>query len=123
MKCFTHKESEAIGICMNCGKGVCQSCVVISDSGRLACSKACADGLANILAIGRESIEKTARSNFVSAVFLWVIGAILLLFGIYELMGTGNWKAASYFVIAGPLLLIMGTYYFSVSRKKRSYVE
>ena len=28
MKCYTHKKAEAVGVCIRCGKGACDSCKV-----------------------------------------------------------------------------------------------
>ena len=40
MKCFTHHEIDAVGICKACSKAVCASCT--TDTGRgLSCSDAC----------------------------------------------------------------------------------
>ena len=41
MRCFTHQDAEAIGVCHVCGRAVCRACVraeVLS----LTCSDACA---------------------------------------------------------------------------------
>jgi hypothetical protein len=44
MKCFRHNNSEAIGICKNCGKGLCTFCVVDLGYG-LACIDSCQDAV------------------------------------------------------------------------------
>ncbi len=40
MKCYQHRENEAVGVCLTCGKGVCQNCVIEVDSA-LYCSNGC----------------------------------------------------------------------------------
>ena len=40
MKCYTHQDTDSIGICKACQKAVCSTCVI--DTGRgIACSKEC----------------------------------------------------------------------------------
>lgn len=41
MHCFVHRDSEAIGICKCCAKGVCDTCAIPVANG-LACSAGCA---------------------------------------------------------------------------------
>jgi hypothetical protein len=41
MKCFSHSETEAVAICVSCGKGLCPSCISKSDRGKFVCSPAC----------------------------------------------------------------------------------
>ena len=40
MKCFYHHENDALGLCKNCGKGLCSQCVVDIGDG-LACPGRC----------------------------------------------------------------------------------
>lgn len=40
MKCFSHQENEAVGICKACSKAVCVSCAI--DTGRgISCGDTC----------------------------------------------------------------------------------
>ncbi|MEM2900184.1 MAG: hypothetical protein QXT63_05280 [Thermoplasmata archaeon] len=41
MKCYFHEEKEAIGVCVSCGKGLCDDCKIEFD-GKLHC-KACVE--------------------------------------------------------------------------------
>ncbi len=40
LKCYQHPEVEAVGICTECGKGVCSSCAVEKGDKKISC-KAC----------------------------------------------------------------------------------
>lgn len=41
MKCFDHPETEAVAVCVSCGKASCRSCVSKSSRGKFVCSPAC----------------------------------------------------------------------------------
>lgn len=41
LKCYNHEEKEAVGICTNCGKAICDSCEM-EVHGKLIC-KVCAE--------------------------------------------------------------------------------
>jgi len=41
MRCFRHADTEAVGVCGGCLKGVCPACAKESAHGMLACSDAC----------------------------------------------------------------------------------
>ena len=41
MKCFNHSQTDAVAVCMNCGKALCPGCVTKSDSGKIRCSESC----------------------------------------------------------------------------------
>ncbi len=46
MKCFSHRDHEAVGVCKSCNKAVCGECAI--DSGRgLACSSQCEKAIAD----------------------------------------------------------------------------
>ena len=40
MKCFQHRDNDAIAICKSCAKGVCSVCAIDASPG-VACSEAC----------------------------------------------------------------------------------
>ncbi len=41
MKCCHHAETEAMGVCMHCGRALCADCAQHTPTNRLACSDAC----------------------------------------------------------------------------------
>ena len=43
MKCYVHSDVEAVGVCVACGKGVCQECAV-TVSGKAYCRDCAASG-------------------------------------------------------------------------------
>ena len=38
LKCYQHPETEAVGICTECGKGVCSSCAVEKGDKKISCT-------------------------------------------------------------------------------------
>lgn len=41
MKCFTHRDVDALGVCKQCGKALCENCLAVSETG-IYCRGACA---------------------------------------------------------------------------------
>lgn len=57
MKCFNHRDSEALGTCRICGKGICELC--LHDSGRgISCNTKCVETLEYENDLYSQSIEK-----------------------------------------------------------------
>lgn len=40
MRCWTHRETEALGVCRSCGRGLCGDCAGAAP-GQLVCGDAC----------------------------------------------------------------------------------
>lgn len=40
MKCFAHREADAVGTCRTCGRGLCPPCVALAGN-KLTCHGAC----------------------------------------------------------------------------------
>ncbi len=41
MRCYEHRETEAVGVCQSCGRGVCENCQVLRQ-GQILCTE-CAE--------------------------------------------------------------------------------
>jgi len=41
MKCFNHRDVEAVAVCVHCGMALCGTCAVRSKNGTLVCSEPC----------------------------------------------------------------------------------
>jgi len=70
MKCITHMDSEAVGVCVRCGKALCKACAAETGTGRLVCSYDCVNRL-------RE------RRQFVAGCFLLGFGGFLVTASVY----------------------------------------
>lgn len=42
MKCYNHHDTDAVGVCKNCGKGICTDCLTDTGNG-VACTNSCAE--------------------------------------------------------------------------------
>ena len=103
MKCFTHQDQEAAAVCIQCGKGVCLTCVKISATNRIVCSPNCEAGLNESERLIQLIKNKTLNQNKVSAMIYFLIGAIALIFTVIPLAG-GDWTLALW---TGPLGVAM----------------
>jgi hypothetical protein len=76
MKCYRHREDEAVGVCVACGKGLCaELCSHESDLG-IHCDEPCAE----------RSRKRHAASIPATVGWLWswllvALGVVLLYFG------------------------------------------
>lgn len=43
MKCYIHHDSEAVGLCKNCKKGICPECLTEVDNNGIVCKGNCAE--------------------------------------------------------------------------------
>src|SRR5438128_1469778 len=93
MKCSHHTETDAVAVCVQCGRGLCQGCTRVSSSGRTSCSPACE----NELLKAKEHTSRQRRlavwaPKFVSAV---VFGLAVAMIGISIAAATSKIWGAS----------------------------
>jgi hypothetical protein len=85
MKCYQHRQTEAVAVCTYCGKAVCSECENESDSHRITCCAACAeaskrdDVFRNAV---REHFAATGRSYGVLSIILSLVGVVIAVAGI-----------------------------------------
>lgn len=80
MKCYLHNEAEAVGTCIQCGKGLCPDCA-LNVNGKIVCRECAAMPAESVL------IPPQRKDPFIAAV-LSIIGGILtgsLLFSLGQL--------------------------------------
>jgi hypothetical protein len=115
MKCFRHRDAEAVGVCKSCGRGVCAECAVEFDKG-LACRGRCEGDVEDLINLIDRNVSMAPtinkrmatarRGSIISYGFFMVTGAILFLAGVPR----GHprfivWLGAA-FVVYGLLMLI-----------------
>jgi hypothetical protein len=80
VKCFNHREREAVAICKNCHKALCEDC--LSDVGNgIACRNSCEDKVLTLNALqrkGENALKRSSKSLYGLAAFLFAIGAVVL---------------------------------------------
>ena len=91
MRCFYHRDRDAVGECKACGKGVCAECAV--DLGRgLACRDRCEDEAKALIALIDNNLRmaqktpallRTNRHTYVSSGALHIVlGGVFLAWGL-----------------------------------------
>ncbi len=81
MKCFYHPETDAVGICKNCGKGLCMECT--ADLGNsLACKNRCENEVKSINAYNRSAritySDTLTHNSMVTIVWYTIVGLSFL---------------------------------------------
>jgi hypothetical protein len=77
MRCFRHRDCEAIAICQGCGRALCDPCVVPQQGLSAVCSGTCSrrvEFTRSALGVLYRNVQK---SNRVGALFLLTAGAAL----------------------------------------------
>ena len=75
MKCFYHSESDAVGTCKSCCKGLCASCAV-DVGGGLACKSSCVEAVKSLNALIQTNQNASAINK--KAGYFWPLFLIIL---------------------------------------------
>jgi hypothetical protein len=74
MKCYIHNDTDAVGICKNCCKGICSDCT--TEVGlSLACSETCIEKVEELEAIMSRSskIITNVNTRFLNSTYYFII--------------------------------------------------
>jgi hypothetical protein len=118
MKCAKH-DSEAIGVCTFCGRGLCAECVTENSGPRLVCSTTCAETLLRNDKAIQSILSKSVQTARASAVYCYLCSA-LSFGGAIAAYYTAPvpfliWFAAG----CGAVLLTAGIWYSRVARQQK----
>jgi len=90
MKCFYHREADAVGSCKACSKGLCAACAVDVGMG-LACREACEEQVRSLNQLidrnirvspaSEQVLGKHAGAYFAPGVFQILAGVVFVLLG------------------------------------------
>ncbi len=123
MKCFTHRNSDAIAVCRSCGRALCPDCV--SEVGlSCACKNRCEPDVYrfyDFMAQGRRGpayrVIPASLVGYDRVIFLMAMGLGFVGFGLYYFKGRGpNW----FTVVLGAAFFLFGVSQFFVTRKFRA---
>lgn len=98
MKCFVHHESDAIGLCKQCQKGLCEHCATDLGKG-LACKgqhEAEVEQINRLIEQGVKGQAQAPKSVSLANIIYLLMGMLFLGFGYYE--------SSSFLLIFGALL-------------------
>ncbi len=101
MNCFNHRTQPAVALCRACSKGVCPECLV-EVQGSISCRGDCKVKVATMNRMVQQNAQILSTSNKTlksAAVFVLFMGAIFLLFGLWQLKYGSGFLAALLSVI------------------------
>ncbi len=117
MKCYYHNESDAVGICKSCAKGLCPECAADVGNG-IACKDRCeakVEALVDLIERNKTAYKKTSGAYSNMALFLVISGALILLFGLLSfLRGSGP---SSFLTLMGVSFFVGAFLCYSSGRK------
>ena len=127
VKCFYHRERDAIGSCKACNKGLCPSCAVDVSNG-LACRDQCEEQVRSV----NQLIDRNVRMAPVSEQLLGghprglvVVAAFAILAGIlFTMLGMGLSGTARFGIAAiGLLATLLGIWQLAVAWRLRKATD
>jgi hypothetical protein len=83
MKCFTHRDTDAVAVCKQCGKAVCENCMVVGATG-ISCRGACAEQVGGVPGAAAPVISRRRKILQLSAAFLALIACVFLYLALRE---------------------------------------
>lgn len=117
MKCFYHNNSDAVGICKNCNKGICVACAVEVGNG-LACGGRCeaeVGAVNELIQRNKASHQKTSGAYAQYALWLTLAGMVFIGYGLLESRRGGTLL----FALLGLIFLLGAFFSYSSSKKFR----
>jgi hypothetical protein len=116
MKCHSHPDVDAQGICIYCGKALCKACVQTSQS-RIVCSGGCAAKLSSQDAAIAMIRTKTLNQNRMTGLFSCLTGAAFALFAVVNLLRPGWRDLGLFLVVFSAVLFIAGYRFLKLSKE------
>lgn len=125
MKCFQHRDVDAVGICKMCNKGLCPTCAVDVGNG-LACPGECVervrlvnqmvDRSIRLSPVSAQLVGGQPRGLLVAGVFAFLAGGLFVMLGL-DMDGTFRIGITG----IGLLAMLMGAWHLARGlRLKRS---
>jgi len=103
MRCFVHRDTEAVGTCRGCSKGVCAECVV--DMGHsISCRGACEKKAQALHSQSMQSgvlLRAQRRNRFLAPALFLVMGVAIILFA-------GGGSVLNYGTVMGGGFVLFG---------------
>jgi hypothetical protein len=117
MKCYTHKDTEAVAVCVHCGRALCAVCAAPSQSGRLVCSPACAAASKEMEESIASTRHKANRSARVNAYFCFGLGAIFVVSAVAMYFDIQSWPLSIFIGASGLGLCLAGMGFNRVAKR------
>jgi hypothetical protein len=114
MRCFYHRDLDAVATCKNCGRGLCDVCGVDVGNG-LACRERCeaeVRSLNRIVERNKTAYEKTSAAYLKIAIFYLGLFAVCLLGAILD------WRGFGWVLYPAAVVFLVSAYvHYSTSRR------
>jgi hypothetical protein len=120
MKCYTHKDTDAVAVCVHCGRAMCSSCATPSGSGRFVCSPACAAASRQFEHFVASNWRRTAHSYRILSYGLYLIAVVFAVSGILFATQTHDWRELLYLEACAVVFAVGG---FFIRRLTKHYSE
>jgi len=95
MKCFNHNVRDAIGICKNCQRALCEDCLIISN-GYISCKGECEAAISKDLSDKQVNNRVNAfalRYQFGLVMFFIIIGLLSSIYSVYLLLSGAEYSS------------------------------
>ena len=111
MKCYTHKDADAVAVCVHCGKALCSGCAAPSPSGRLVCSPACATASKQLEEFVASTRNKVTRGARTASYFCFGLGLVFVSFAVVSYSELHKWGLTGFLGAAGivSIVILRGT--------------
>jgi hypothetical protein len=110
MKCFYHRDREAVGLCKSCGKGLCGDCQTDLGQG-LACKDRCEDRVRSLIALIDHNVRVAPAARTIMRLNrrTWVlVGLFALITGIFITILSASDERIRLVVPLGLLVSLFG---------------
>ena len=119
MKCATH-QSEAVGVCVYCGRAMCAECGKFSNAQRFVCSNQCSEALARADQAVDLLLQKSLQSARASAFYSYLCGGL----SVAGTVGAWFYMHVPFLIwfTAGcsAVFILSGIWYSRIARKQNS---
>lgn len=116
MKCLTHKDTEAIAICIHCGRALCESCATRWETGRFVCSPACGTASKQMEDFIAGTRHKAVRGARVTAHFLYGTAAVFGASAVFFYFD-GVWQLTAFLGACSVGSALSGLSYIRVAKR------
>lgn len=116
MYCTNHNDRGAVAVCVNCGVGICPSCVTKSATGRHVCSAECAESADAFHSAITALSNRTIRTTKATAWFCWLLGGLFGVLGVISIAG-GDYFFSSYLLLSAVVFAFVGAWYARIARR------
>lgn len=94
MKCTNHNTTDAVAVCMYCGRALCPNCIVPPTASRVVCSSVCRTALERNEGAVRLLLENSVQSAKASAFYCYLCGGL-----------SAAAAVAAWFMLPSPFLI------------------